>query len=152
MIKYCYFRYFLFICRITLLKRLMERPVEAGRVSKTQENSTIFHFSCKWRTGENPIQMSVSDLCILRNETVWLCYFQNRIIMFGLPISTFMYLWMIYIFSGLVCLFFCSQLGGRILGIYTVNRSQIHVCRKWKRGREVSFLGKHKFDFRNSVS
>jgi hypothetical protein len=32
-----------------------------------------------------------SDLCIPRNETVRPHYFQNRIIMFCLPISTFMY-------------------------------------------------------------
>jgi hypothetical protein len=33
--------------------------------------------------------MSGSDLCIPRNETVRARYFQNRIIMFCLPISTF---------------------------------------------------------------
>jgi hypothetical protein len=38
--------------------------------------------------------------------------------MFCLPISTFMYLWAIYIFLGLVCLFCWSQIGRPILGIY----------------------------------
>jgi hypothetical protein len=34
------------------------------------------------------------------------------------PIPTFMYLWMIYIFPGLVCLFGCSKIGRPILKIY----------------------------------
>ncbi len=38
--------------------------------------------------------------------------------MFCLPISTFMYLWAIYIFPGSVCLFCCSQIGRPVLGIY----------------------------------
>jgi hypothetical protein len=51
----------------------------------------------------------------------WNCrprYFLNRIIMFCLSISTFMYLWAIYIFPESVCLFCCSQIGRPILGIY----------------------------------
>jgi hypothetical protein len=62
--------------------------------------------SCKWRTGENPIWMSGSDLCIPRNETPRPRYFHNRIVIFRLPISTLMYLWAIYIFV------YCPQLGG----------------------------------------
>ncbi len=38
--------------------------------------------------------------------------------MLCLPVSTFMYLWAIYIFPGSVCLFCCSQIGRPILGIY----------------------------------
>ena len=45
-------------------------------------------------------------------------HFQNRIIMFCLPISAFMYLWAIYIFPGSVCLFGCSKIGRPILEIY----------------------------------
>ncbi len=56
---------------------------------------------CRWRAGENPIEMSGSDLCISRNETVR--YFQNNAIMFCLPISTIMYQWAIFIFPGSVC-------------------------------------------------
>ncbi len=41
--------------------------------------------------------MSGSGWCIPRNETVRPCYFQNRMIVFCLPISTFMYLWAINI-------------------------------------------------------
>jgi hypothetical protein len=36
------------------------------------------------------------------------------------------------------------------LGEY-INRSQIHECRNWERGRAVSFLGKRNSDFRYSV-
>ncbi len=66
---------------------------------------------CKWRAGEDPIQTSGSDLCIPRYETAGPRYFQNRIIMFCLPVSTFMYLWAIYIFPGSVCQFCCSLIG-----------------------------------------
>ncbi len=48
----------------------------------------------------------------------WNCYFQNRIIMFCLPVPTLIYLWEIYIFPGSVCLFCCRKICGVILGIY----------------------------------
>jgi hypothetical protein len=57
--------------------------------------------------------MSGYDLCIPRNETVQPCSLQNRIIMFCLSISTFMYLCWIYIFPGSFCLFFCRQIYGQ---------------------------------------
>jgi hypothetical protein len=34
------------------------------------------------------------------------------------PVSTFMFLWTIYIFSGSVCLFCCRKICGQILGTY----------------------------------
>ncbi len=40
------------------------------------------------------------------------------------PNPKFMYLLAIYIFSGSVCLFVCSKIGGPIMGMY-INRSQI---------------------------
>jgi hypothetical protein len=46
------------------------------------------------------------------------CYFQNRIIMFCLPVPTLIYLWQIYIFPRSVCLFCCREICGLILGIY----------------------------------
>jgi hypothetical protein len=48
----------------------------------------------------------------------WNCYFQNRIIMFCLPVPTLIYLWEIYIFPGSVCLFCCREICGPILRIY----------------------------------
>ncbi len=47
--------------------------------------------------------MAGSDLCILINETAWPQSFKNRIIMFCLPISTFIYLWAIFLFPRSVC-------------------------------------------------
>ncbi len=47
--------------------------------------------------------MAGSNLCILIIETARPLSFQNRIIMFCLPISTFMYLWAIYLFPRLDC-------------------------------------------------
>ncbi len=48
----------------------------------------------------------------------WNCYFQNRSIMFCLPVPTFIYLREIYIFPGSVCLFCCREICVPILGIY----------------------------------
>ncbi len=48
----------------------------------------------------------------------WNCYFQNRIIMFCLPVPSRIYLWEIYLFPGSVCLFCCMEICGLILGIY----------------------------------
>jgi hypothetical protein len=65
--------------------------------------------------------MSGSHLYIPRNETVQPPSFQNRIIMFCLPIPTLIYLWENYIFPGSVCLFCCSQICRPILGIYKLS-------------------------------
>ncbi len=86
--------------------------------------------------------MSGSDNCIPRNETVRPHYFQNRIIMVCLPISTFMYLWAIYIFPQSVCL-------GSMWD--NINRSKTHECGNWERGRAVSFLRKYVLNFWYSV-
>ncbi len=63
--------------------------------------------------------VSIYVFLLSRNETARLRYFQHRIIMFWLPISTFMYLWAIYIFPG----------------------SVTEEWRNWERGHAVSFLG-----------
>ncbi len=52
----------------------------------------------------------------------WICYFQNRIIMFCIPVPTIIYLSDIYIFPGSVCLFCCREICGPILGIYIAYR------------------------------
>jgi hypothetical protein len=48
----------------------------------------------------------------------WNYYFQNRIIMFCLPVPTLIYLWEIYISPGSVFLFCCREICAPILGIY----------------------------------
>ncbi len=87
-------------------------------------------------------------------ETVQPPYFQNRIIMFCLPISKFMYLWEIYIFPGLVCLFCCSQIeiGRPILGTYKSTTDRQIKELGTRPGHAVSFLGIYKSDFWYSAS
>ncbi len=61
---------------------------------------------------EGPVRIQYKckiRLCLPRNETAQPSYFQNIIIMFCLSISTFMYLWAIYIFPGWVCLFTAAK-------------------------------------------
>ncbi len=48
----------------------------------------------------------------------WNCYFQNRIIMFCLPVPTLIYLWELHIFPRSTCLFCCREICRPILGIY----------------------------------
>ncbi len=81
----------------------------------------------------------------------WNCYFQNRIIIFCLPVPTLVYLWEIYIFPGSVCLFCCRK-------IKYVDRSLIYKSLTdtwmWKlrlRGRAIPRKGIHKGDFRCSM-
>ncbi len=90
--------------------------------------------------------------CIPRNETVQPRCFQNRIIMFCFPISTFMYLWAIYIFPRSVSLFGCSHLGRPIRGI-NKSLTDTWMCRNWdwSRAKKFPILEIHKFNFRYSV-
>ncbi len=59
--------------------------------------------------------MSGSYVCIPQKRN---CYFQNKILMFCLPVSTLIYLWEIYLFPGSFCLFCCREICGPILGIF----------------------------------
>ncbi len=79
--------------------------------------------------------MSGSHWCIPRNESEQPPYFQNRIIMFCFSIPALIYLWEIYIFPGLVCLFCCSQICGPILGIYKSLTDT--KCGNWDWGRAI---------------
>ncbi len=54
------------------------------------------------------------------------CYFKNRIIMLCLPVPTLIYLWEIYIFPWLVCLFCCRKYVDRSWEY--INRSHTHEC------------------------
>ncbi len=101
----------------------------------------IMHY--KWKAGESPLLMSGSHLCIPRNETLQPPYFQNRIIMFSLPILTLIYLWEIYLLLGSVCLFCCSQISPDSSWEY-INRSQTHECGNWDWGPTIPRKGIHK--------
>jgi hypothetical protein len=71
-------------------------------------------------------------------------YFQNRVIMFCLPIPTLIYLWEIG------CLFCCSEMYVDRSWEY-INRSRTHECRNWDWGLAIPLLGTHKLNFRYSV-
>ncbi len=106
-------------------------------VTHTQLDTPLPKYPLTANEGPVQIQYIMSGLCIPRNETALPRYFQNIIIMFCLPISTFMYLWAIYIF--------------RDQWRKYINRWQISECRNWEWGRSVSFLGWHVSNFRYSA-
>ncbi len=70
----------------------------------------LISFHCHHIANEGPATIKYSQK--------WNCYFQNRIIMFCLPVPTLIYLWDIYIFPGAVSLFYCRKIWGPILGIH----------------------------------
>ncbi len=79
----------------------------------------------------------------------WKCYFQNRIIMFCVPVSTLISLWEIYIFAGSVCLFCGREISWRSWKY--INRSQTYECGNWDWGRAIPWKGIHRWDFPCSV-
>jgi len=65
------------------------------------------------------------------------------------PISTFMWLWAIYIFPPSICLLCCRKYVDR--SWENINRSQTHEYGNWDWGRAIPRKGIHKWDFRCSV-
>jgi hypothetical protein len=78
---------------------------------------------------------------IQRNETAQSCYFQNRIIMFCLPVLTLIYLWEISIFPRSICLFCCRKYV-LILGIYKIKL--LTDTWTWKLGLRPRYFQKRK--------
>ncbi len=110
----------------------------------------------RWQSGSASLFMNkaVNDNKIRHTPFIysqkWNCYFQNRIIMFCLPVPTLIYLWEIYIFPGSVCLFCCREICGPILGKY---ESLTDTC-MWKLGLRprIPRKGIHERDFPCSVT
>ncbi len=71
----------------------------------------------------------------------------------SVPIPTFMFLWVIYTFPRLVCLFCCRQIGGPIVR-GNIQIAHKHECGNWDWGHThaVSFLGVNTSDFLCSVA
>ncbi len=67
----------------------------------------------------------------------------------SVSISSFMCLWMIYIFPGSIHTFSCSRIGRMIVGY--VNHSQTHECGNWDWGRPIPFVGIFVSNFRYSA-
>ncbi len=98
---------------------IKERLEKSKRSIKPHGHSKIICVVAKWgiiywmhiahTENEGPVRIKYKFLVPIyafrRNETARPCYFQNRIIMFCLSISTFMYLRAFYIFPGPVGLF-----------------------------------------------
>ncbi len=74
---------------------------------------------------------------------------QKRTCAATVPISTFMYLWAIYILPQSICLFCCKKYVDRSREY--INRSQTHECGNWDWGRAIPRKGIHKWDFRRSA-
>ncbi len=76
-------------------------------------------------------------------------YSQKRNIGVSVPISTFMHLWVIYIFPRLVFLFCWRKYVDRSWDY--INCSQTHECGNWGWGCAIPRKGIHKWDFCCSV-
>ncbi len=83
-------------------------------------------------------------------------YSQERNCAASVPIPTFMCLWAIYIFPGLVNIFGCSKIDRLILETYKSLTDTVYECSNWETEHynsvleitdgTVSFLGTHKWE------
>ncbi len=93
------------------------RPARDGDTVSFKSRAMTVWLHCKWRVG-------VGDICLIpiyvfpELKLRGLVISKNRVIMFCLPISTFMYLWAIHIFPGSVCLCCWNQLGRPLTGTW----------------------------------
>ncbi len=78
---------------------------------------TLLYFKM-YTANEGPVRIQYKCMLpIFMHSQKWNCYFQNRIIIFYLPVPRLIYLWDIYVFPGSVCLFCWRKICGLSLGI-----------------------------------
>ncbi len=95
--------------------QLSIRPiVTSTNIQYLLQVGNILHYTAN--EGQVRIQYKcLVPIYVLPKMKLWI---PKKIIMFCLPVPTFIYLWEIYIFLGSVCLFCCMKICGPILGIY----------------------------------
>ncbi len=110
-----------------------------------------------WRAGMTSLSRSWLDLTVIsfhkaalqrQNTEISKQIFPENIVV-SVPISTFMPLWVIYIFPQSVCLFCWRKYVARSWEY--INRSQTPEFGNWGWGRAIPRKGIHKWDFRCSV-
>ncbi len=123
---------------------------ESALLEKKMQNLCNFAKNSKYALQMNGRWESNIIFCFpFMYSQKWNCYFQNRIIMFHLPVRTLIYLWEIYIFPKSVCLCCCRKYVDR--SWECINRSQTHECWNWDWSCAIPRKGIHKWDFCCSV-
>ncbi len=106
----------------------------------------MVNIDCK---GHRPQILKIAMHCQDKIPKFWNKYSQTGNIGVSVPGSTFMRLWVIYIFPPSVCLFCWRKYVDRSWDY--INCSQTHRCGNWGWGRAIPRRGIHKWDFRCSV-
>ena len=99
-----------------------------------------FPNSCKYENLDNqwhwPQKMAREQSSLHHTATkIPFIYYQKRNCRASVKMSTFMCLWAIYIFPGLVHIFSCHRIGRPIMGIYKLSKDTW----MWKLGLEIFF-------------
>jgi hypothetical protein len=125
-------------------------PPAIEQLSLRNQHHEFYEFYYEIHTAnEGPVRIQYKCLVFIYVFPKIKLLFSKRIVMFCLQDITLIYLWEIYIFPGLVCIFCCRELCGLILGIY---KSLPDAWMwNWDWGGAIPRKGIHKWDFPYSV-